>query len=195
MFKNLKIAPKLLLLLIIPIIGMAFFAVQVMLNNLSTLSNMRTTQALVAVSVASGNLIHELQKERGLSAGFLASKGAKNGEELQKQRQMSDGMLSKMQETLAAQAGKTETIKKALDTVAEKAGKLKETRSAIDSQTIDAKNALGYYTGLISNCLEIGFAVVGKAGEPEISLAAFGYVAFQGAKESDRKSTRLNSSH
>ena len=184
MFKNLKIAPKLLLLLIIPIIGMAFFAVQVMLNNLSTLSNMRTTQALVAVSVASGNLIHELQKERGLSAGFLASKGAKNGEELQKQRQMSDGMLSKMQETLAAQAGKTETIKKALDTVAEKAGKLKETRSAIDSQTIDAKNALGYYTGLISNCLEIGFAVVGKAGEPEISLAAFGYVAFQGAKES-----------
>ena len=184
MFKNLKIAPKLLLLLIIPIIGMAFFAVQLMMNNLSTLSNMRTTQALVAVSVASGNLIHELQKERGLSSGFLASKGAKNGDELQKQRLVSDGMLHKMQETIAAQTGKTEAIKKALDAVAEKTSKLKETRSAIDSQTIDAKSALGYYTALISNCLEIGFAVVGKAGEPEISLAAFGYVAFQGAKES-----------
>mgnify|MGYP000974576168 FL=1 len=184
MFKNLKIAPKLLLLLIIPIIGMAFFAVQITLNNLSTLSNMRTTQALVAVSVASGNLIHELQKERGLTSGFLASKGTKNGDELQKQRLVSDGMLHKMQETIAAQAGKTEAIRKALDAVAEKSGKLKETRSAIDSQTIDAKSALGYYTALISNCLEIGFAVVGKAGEPEISLAAFGYVAFQGAKES-----------
>jgi methyl-accepting chemotaxis protein len=184
MFKNLKIAPKLLLLLIIPIIGMAFFAARILMDNLSTLNNMQTTQALVAVSVASGNLIHELQKERGLTSGFLASKGAKNGDELQKQRQLSDGMLHKMQETIAAQAGKTEAIKKALDAVAEKIGKLKETRSAIDSQSLDAKTALGYYTGLISNCLEIGFAVVGKAGEPETSLAAFGYVAFQGAKES-----------
>ncbi|WP_300737677.1 methyl-accepting chemotaxis protein [Trichlorobacter sp.] len=168
----------------IPIIGMTFFAARILMGNLSTLNNMKTTQALVAVSVASGNLIHELQKERGLTAGFLASKGEKNRDELQKQRLVADAIASKMQETVAAQTGKTEAIKKALDAVAEKISKLKETRSAIDSQSLDAKNALGYYTGLISNCLEIGFAVVGKAGEPETSLAAFGYVAFQGAKES-----------
>ena len=94
MLKNLKIAPKLLMLIMIPIIGMTFFAAKILIDNLSTLNNMHTTQALVAVSVASGNLIHELQKERGLTAGFLASKGEKNKEELQKQSQASDAMLN-----------------------------------------------------------------------------------------------------
>jgi len=184
MLRNLKIAPKLLLLLMIPIIGMAFFATKIVMDNLTTLNNMRTTQALVAVSVASGNFIHELQKERGLTAGFIASKGEKNKEELQKQRQMADGFYKKLQEVESSQGDKIETIKKALDTVKEQVGKLQATRSAVDSQSLDAKTAVGYYTSLISSCLEIGFAVVGKAGEPETSLAAFGYVAFQGAKES-----------
>ena len=35
-------------------------------------------------------VIHELQKERGTSAGFLGSKGKNFGENLQKQRQLSD---------------------------------------------------------------------------------------------------------
>jgi methyl-accepting chemotaxis protein len=184
MLRNLKIAPKLLLLLMIPIIGMAFFATKIVMDNLTTLNNMRTTQALVAVSVASGNFIHELQKERGLTAGFIASKGEKNKEELQKQRQMADGFYKKLQEVESSQGDKIETIKKALDAVKEQVGKLQATRSGVDSQSLDAKTAVGYYTSLISSCLEIGFAVVGKAGEPETSLAAFGYVAFQGAKES-----------
>ena len=77
MFNNLKIGPKLLLVLTIPIIGMLIFATMNLRDNLRTLDNMRTTQALVTVSTSAGNLIHELQKERGLSVGFLASKGEK----------------------------------------------------------------------------------------------------------------------
>jgi methyl-accepting chemotaxis protein len=184
MFSNMRIAPKLLILILIPIIGMVFFAARALMEDFATLNNMRATQALVEVSVASGNLIHELQKERGLSAGFLASKGEKFKDELQKQRQTADSMLKNIQDTVTAQGSKVETIQKALDAVKEQSGKLQATRSSIDSQAVDGKTAIGFYTGLISACLETGFSVVGKAGEPETSLAAFGYSAFQGAKES-----------
>ena len=38
------------------------------------------------VSIAASNLVHELQKERGASAGFTNSKGKKFSEVLTKQR-------------------------------------------------------------------------------------------------------------
>jgi len=185
MFANMKIAPKLLILIMIPIIGMVFFAATVLMENAATFRSMRTTQALIEVSVASGNLIHELQKERGLSAGFLASKGEKFKNELLKQRQDSDAMLKKLQDTVAAQGSSVDLLKKELDTIREQTGKLPATRSAVDSQGIDTKAAIGYYTGLISSCLEAGFAVAGKASDPEIAMSAFGYIAFQGAKEAN----------
>jgi methyl-accepting chemotaxis protein len=84
---------------------------------------------------------------------------------------------------VTSQGSKTEAVSKALDSVTQQIEKLQTTRTAIDSLSLDSKAAIGYYTGLIGSCLEIGFTVVGKAGEPETSLAAFGYVAFQGAKE------------
>lgn len=185
MFANMKIAPKLLILIAIPIIGMAAFAAKILLDNTAAFRSMRTTQALVEVSVASGNLIHELQKERGLSSGFLASKGEKFRDDLQKQRQTVDAMLKKLQETVTAQGSSVDALKKELDTVREQAGNLPATRSAVDSQSIDAKAAIGFYTGLIGACLETGFSVVGEAHDPEIAMAAFGYIAFQGAKESN----------
>ncbi len=184
MFANMKIAPKLLILILIPILGMVFFAATILKDNIVTLRNMRSTQALVEVSVSAGNLIHELQKERGMSAGFIASKGEKFSEELKRQRVVSDSTLKKLQETIAAQGNNIDSIKKRLEKVSEQTGKIQTTRAAVDSQSIDAKSAIAYFNGLIGSCLEIGFAVVGKAGEPEIAMAAFGYVAFQGAKES-----------
>jgi len=184
MFNNLKIGPKLLLVLTIPIIGMLLFAAKNLKDNLSTLGNMRTTQALVSVSTSAGSLIHELQKERGLSAGFLASKGEKFKVELQKQRQTVDAALKAMQETVISQGKRVTSMKTTLDKVAEQSSKLQATRTGIDSQALDSKEAIAFYTGLISTCLDIGFTVTDKAGEPDTALASFGYVAFQGAKES-----------
>ncbi len=184
MFANMKIASKLLILILIPIMGMVFFAATILKDNIVTLRNMRSTQALVEVSVSAGNLIHELQKERGMSAGFIASKGEKFSDELKKQRVVGDSMLKKLQGTIAAQGGKIDSIKKGLEKVSEQTGKLQATRTAVDSQSIDAKSTIAYFNGLIGSCLEIGFSVVGKADEPEIAMEAFSYVAFQGAKES-----------
>ncbi len=40
------------------------------------------------------NLVHELQKERGMTSGFLASKGLKFGDALKVQREKSENQLN-----------------------------------------------------------------------------------------------------
>ena len=51
------------------------------------------------VAGAVSTMIHELQKERGASAGFLASKGANFADTLPKQRAKSDEVIAAFRET------------------------------------------------------------------------------------------------
>jgi methyl-accepting chemotaxis protein len=59
-------------------------------------------EALVGISTHYGNLVHELQRERGMSAGFLGSKGTKFATELPEQRKASDATLEHLQSDLGS---------------------------------------------------------------------------------------------
>jgi len=183
--KNMKISLKLLLVLAIPIIGMILFATVNLLDDLRTLSSMRTTQSLITVSTASGALVHELQKERGLTAGFLGSKGEKFKEELHKQRQAVDNAAEKLQATIAGQGSRIEVLKATLDVVTSNLQRIASIRSATDALNLEPKASFGYYTGLIAACQNVAYAVVSNAAAPDIALKAFGYTAFQAMKESN----------
>lgn len=184
MLKNMKISLKLLLVLAIPIIGMILFATVNLLDNLRTLSSMRTTQSLITVSISGGALVHELQKERGLTAGFIGSKGEKFKDELAKQRQAVDSSLQKFQTTVSAQGGRATALKTTLDVVTSDLQRIASIRSAADALTLEPKESFGYYTGLIASCQNVAYAVVSNAAAPDIALKAFGYTAFQAMKES-----------
>jgi len=54
---------------------------------------MQSMETLSALAIKSSALVHETQKERGMSALFLGSKGAKFGAELQAQRAKTDAAL------------------------------------------------------------------------------------------------------
>ena len=90
MLRNMKIGPKLLLLISLPIVGLLIFGTTTIMANYANLRNILVTEKLVRFSVIAGALIHELQKERGLTAGYLKSQGAKFKDELAAQRQKSD---------------------------------------------------------------------------------------------------------
>src|SRR6185369_2127086 len=114
MFKNMKIRIKMLLMVAIPIVGLLIFAVRDISDKTASLRNLQTTSILTAFAVKSGSLIHELQKERGLSAGFIASKGEKFREELTKQRVDTDSRIKALKEDSASNAAKLEGLKERL---------------------------------------------------------------------------------
>jgi methyl-accepting chemotaxis protein len=90
---NLKIRNKLQLLLLLPCAALAFFALSSLYGNWQVVSETKSVTRLFAASEKMGTAIATLQKERGLSAGFMASKGARLAEELKAQRAVADETL------------------------------------------------------------------------------------------------------
>ena len=72
---NLKIRSKLFLMLFFPIVGMAYFAGAQIIAQYQVSSEMDSIHALSVYAVKASNLVHELQKERGMTAGLLGSNG------------------------------------------------------------------------------------------------------------------------
>ena len=106
---------------------------------------------LSALANRIGGLTHELQKERGASAGFLASGGTAFAEALPRQRAESDRAIAEF--TAAVDALRTEVpIGNKLDamllSVAAQINDLAALRAAIDTQSVERGAAVGQITKL-----------------------------------------------
>ena len=181
--KNMKIGPKLLLLIFVPIIGLLTFGTMTVADRYANLRNIRETQILVAFSVKAGALVHELQKERGLTAGHLKSEGARFKSELADQRQKSDQQITGLTSFLKESDGKLVAIGKGIENSNRELSGLKELRGKVDTLAIPAGDAITSYTRLVRSYLD-AIAVIPMASKSrEISMDAVGYHAFISAKE------------
>ena len=99
-FRSLSIRTKLGVLILVPLIGLLIFSGITVKDKYSTTTQMSAIIQMVSLSVKAGELVHELQKERGLTAGFLSSKGQKFQSELVEQRKRSDKLLHNYREFL-----------------------------------------------------------------------------------------------
>ncbi|MDD2501352.1 MAG: methyl-accepting chemotaxis protein [Geobacter sp.] len=183
MFKNLTIRTKLLLLLLLPILGLLYFSGVDLSSNYSTLQEMRKTEHLVGLSVRTGALVHELQKERGLSSGFINAKGEKFKDELAKQRQLSDDQFKQLDAYLAANPDAATIVKPSLDGAAQQKSRLAEIRSKVDGLGIEGKDSFAFYTGINASYLDVVAAVGRNSTNPELMRAAISYFAFSKVKE------------
>ncbi|CAH2031855.1 methyl-accepting chemotaxis protein [Trichlorobacter ammonificans] len=183
MLKNLTIRTKLLLLLLLPILGLVFFSGREVLDKYRTLTNLRQTERLVALSVKVGALVHELQKERGLSSGYINAKGARFREDLQRQRKLSDDQFRQLAEVLLAHPDTARVVKASLDAAAKHQEKLADIRSRVDALNIDGKDSFAFYTAINYSYLDVVAAVGRNSREPELMRAAISYFALSKVKE------------
>ena len=180
MFKHLGIAGKLVAMLLVPLVGLAYFAGVAVLDKADTAAGAGRLQADSELAVRVSGFVHEVQKERGLTALFLGSAGAKYGTELREQRTATDRTLAAVR-TLAvgSAAGPSGQLAKALEPLAT----LAEHRSGVDAQSIPPADATGYYTKVNAGLLDVVSAVAGgerRAG-PERAVEA--YANYLRAKE------------
>lgn len=75
-------------------VALVFFAVPNLNEKWAERTLAQRTAAWTHSSVALSGLVHELQKERGLSSGFLASHGSNFSEAMKQQRQLTDRALN-----------------------------------------------------------------------------------------------------
>lgn len=82
MLRQWPLRGKLLLMLALPLAALAWFGVADLMEARRSQVEMRSARELAILARATGELVHELQKERGITAGFLSSRGARFGPEM-----------------------------------------------------------------------------------------------------------------
>jgi adenylate cyclase len=155
MLKNINISYKLALMVILPILGLIYFTTDSTLEKRKVVYEMDLLQALSKLAVKSSALIHELQKERGISAGFLGSQGQQFSQELKLQRRNTDNALKTFQSFIqnfdlnSFNGG----IKANLDLIVKQFEIIETQRALVDNFQISAKQEILAYTQLIESLL------------------------------------------
>ncbi|UBR48678.1 nitrate- and nitrite sensing domain-containing protein [Halomonas sp. FeN2] len=168
---------KFILVLALPLIAMTWLAVAGILERKELVSEMSHLQEMTVLSQYAGELVHELQRERGMSAAFLGSNGNNFRAELPDQRRETDKRLNEFN-TYTASLVFTDADAEVQAQVNQANNLLEELtthRQRVDSQDIVGEQSNGYYTSinnfLISIVSQLTFSV--EQGEVIRQLNAY----------------------
>jgi methyl-accepting chemotaxis protein len=180
--KTTSIRQRLFLLIVVPLIALGITATNLVLNASRDYQSATLTQEVLKVAVSAGELIHTLQIERGATAGFLQSKGAKFSDTLPGIRKNSDGNLATYlrEAQVAVQLG---SLQATLQKAQERLDQLKEVRTRADKFEISVPDEITAYTATISTLID----VIGRSGQfsssPVVVQQVTAYLALVRAKE------------
>lgn len=144
-------------------------------DHYNTFLDAKKAQQNVFTAGKASQIIHEMQKERGMTAGFL--NGGLSIEELQKQRSVTDITITSF---LDFYSNKSNEVSEGLDS-------LSELRSEIDTKLIKTPDAINAYSKIISLLLNIGLEAAKNTGLAIISSHLRTIRILEDAKESGGK--------
>ncbi|EKK5270852.1 nitrate- and nitrite sensing domain-containing protein [Cronobacter dublinensis] len=148
---------KLAIALLPLLIALLWLAGAGMLARIDTERQMRNIEEVTRLAKSAGDVVHELQKERGLSAGYLGSKGAQFNNELTAQRSHTDDALKAFDAAMnGTDAGSLKgSVGEAIRAFQQRVSMLDETRQQITALSISAPQGVAFYTDTISTVLEL----------------------------------------
>ena len=179
-----SIRQKLKVLVLVPILGLLFLTGFEIYGKFEINKKMQLTSKLVKLTQNISLLVHETQKERGATAGFLGSRGEKFSEKLKDQRKETDKKIKNLDEFVSLVKGDLNgEIIKELNNAFKKLSKIDKIRKRVDSFSISAKEAIKYYTSLNKSFLDITSLLIKYSPQNEISKNLIAYSSFLKAKE------------
>lgn len=141
---NLSIRGKMVMVILITLAGLLYFAEQNIVREYRIAEQSKSFIELVDISSAMSNLVHELQKERGMSAGFLKSGGTSFATQLIEQRRNADAALAVLQKYNTSRFGNEfNTLVAGIYSHLEA---LPAMRQSISALSVPAGDAVAYYT-------------------------------------------------
>ncbi|MBF0587581.1 MAG: nitrate- and nitrite sensing domain-containing protein [Magnetococcales bacterium] len=183
-FQNLSLSQKFTIAFLIPLAALAWYGAQSVIAKHQVSSNMEKMERLANIAVHASALVHETQKERGMSAGYLGSKGQKFRSELPRQREAADEKFRALQtfieeiDTRALGDDFSSTLGQAIGLFEG----LRPIRKGVDGLSIPAGKAIGYYTRMNGTFLN-AVGEISKLAVAELAPMASGYTNFLLGKE------------
>ena len=182
---NLKIKTKLMLLLLLPILGLLFLAFVVSYDRYNTNNKYQMLDNAVILSTKMTSLVHELQKERGMTAGYLGSKGIKFKNDLPNQRELTNKRIKEFQAFLKSIDTECygEDFNKLLNDIQNRLSQLDSKRNQISTLQIGGKEAIAYFTNMNGSFLEVVRKVSSFSPNNEMTQQLNSYTNFLLSKE------------
>jgi hypothetical protein len=97
LIQNLRIGTRIAMALLLPAAGLLVVSSLVLVEKWQLSADMRQLEDLVKLANHLSRFVHELQKERGMSAVYQGSQGKQMGEILPQQRLLTDKFRAELQ--------------------------------------------------------------------------------------------------
>ena len=144
MLNNISIRKKLIFLSAVVLSLITLFSINKTYRTWQSYANVENTAELIKLSVMMSAVLHELQKERGASAGFLGSKGTKFVDILPNQHNSTDIKIKALRAYINIHNSKEATeVSNKIDL-----DSIPTMRNKVISQNTTVKNSVKFYTAL-----------------------------------------------
>ncbi|MEI7187815.1 nitrate- and nitrite sensing domain-containing protein [Dickeya dianthicola] len=154
---SLSIRYKFALALMPLLIALLWFAGNGVMERRHTEQDMVQFSQLLTLAQRAGNAAHALQRERGMSSGFIASKGQKFADPLRTQRVETDKALAALWQSQSALAlsRSAEGIAQRLSSLRERLQTLSSLRAQVDGFSLPTSQVVGWYTTSVSDLIAL----------------------------------------
>lgn len=139
---------KFLLTLLLPLLALAWFAGSGIVERQRLVTNLDSLQSMAVLARHAGNLVHQLQRERGRSAAFMGRGDDAAASRLRDQYTASDRALSAYLEEQNAMrsAALDDALVRRMRTIEQQLSALDDLRTNVQNQNIDVADAVDRYT-------------------------------------------------
>ena len=182
---RLPMRSKFALVLVLPLIALGWFAASGVIARQAVVNELSRMQALTALAQQAGGWVHQVQQERGMTAGFLGSQGKVFGDRLRQQRSDTDAAAEaffQQRDQLDATL-LTSTISSQLAAVEQQWQQNQSLRDQVDLLSVATPEALGHYTGLNSLLMVLVGELAHLTGEGAITRQLAAYYNLLEAKD------------
>ncbi len=153
--QNIKFKYKIATLSIIPLLALLVLVTLSIRQQLKDIHAAEDIIGLADFSVYASAMVHELQKERGGSSLFLSSQGHQFERELTDQRSLTDNKIEELNQFLRRSDFAENALAQSLSQAQQQLNQLNRIRNNISALNISTQEAIGYYTALNGQFLEI----------------------------------------
>jgi len=184
-FNDISIKLKMAILALVPLLGLLYFSSALIKQSYDENHNMQKIKTIVHFTTNMSALVHALQSERSISAGYIASDATKFSRELNIQRSNVDEKLMEFKEVvdslnIHAYSKKFRTkIERNLSRLTQ----LGSVRQEINKNSISLSDMLDYYKHVNSAFLSSIAEIAKISTDAPISMELNGYSAYALAKE------------
>ena len=176
---SMTIKNKLIFLSVTVLVVILAYASKISYDSYTAHSSANETESIIRLSVKMSAVLHELQKERGASAGFIGSGGKKFSDILPKQQQDTDSKIQELKRFCDSYGSSyAKHVKSSLDF-----NKVKQIRVKINNLDITTKDTVGFYTSFNKKIIDIISNFSTKPEDRDIRTDFNSFVVFISAKE------------